>query len=127
MEEVGFVDQFVESDTKLVDKLEVVAEDIPNLVDARMDIGFHDQSIESDMEIEKHLVIDDLIVVGGELCATKHLVVSNEIAGVASFSCVDGDLHVVSDVELVFSGVDSIVVDVDEDFLMKHYVQFVLG
>ena len=30
-------------------------------------------------------------------------------------------------VELVFSGVDSLVIDVDEDFLMMHYVQFVLG
>ena len=31
------------------------------------------------------------------------------------------------DVELVFAGVDSLVIDVDEDFLMMHYVQFVLG
>ena len=31
------------------------------------------------------------------------------------------------DVELVFAGVDSLVIDVDEDFLMMHYVQFFLG
>ena len=87
-----------------------------------MDIGFHDQPIESDMEIAEHLVIDDPVVVGGELCAAEHLVVSNEISGVVSLACVDGDLHVVSSVELVFFGVDSLVIDVDEDLLMKHYV-----
>ena len=31
------------------------------------------------------------------------------------------------DVELVFADVDSVVIDVDEDLLMKHYIQFVLG
>ena len=41
--------------------------------------------------------------------------------------CVDGDLHVIANVELVFSDVDSLVIDVDGDFLMKHYIQFVLG
>ena len=66
--------------------------------------------------------MDDPIAVGGELCATENLVVSNEIASVVSFSCVDGDLHVVANVELVFAGVDSLVIDVDEDLLMKHYV-----
>ena len=77
------------------------------------------------MEIVEDLVIDDPIVVGGELCAAEHLVVSNEIAGVASLACVDVDLHVVADVELVFASVNSLVIDVDEDLLMKHYVQFV--
>lgn len=42
MEEVGFADQFVESDTKLVEQLEVVAENIPNLVDAGIEVYFHD-------------------------------------------------------------------------------------
>ena len=42
MEEVGFFDQFIEFDTEPIEKLKVVVEDIPNLVDARMDIGFHD-------------------------------------------------------------------------------------
>ena len=78
-----------------------------------MDIGFHDQLVE-------HLVMDDLISIGGELCAAENLVVSNEIVGVVIFACVDGDLH-------VFAGVDSLVIDVDEDFLMKHYNKFVLG
>ena len=91
-----------------------------------MDIGFHDQSIESDMEIAEHLVIDDPVVVGGELCVVEHLVVSNEIVGVASLACVDGD-HVVVDVELVFASVVSLVADVDEGFLVKHYVQSILG
>ena len=85
-----------------------------------MEIGFHDQLVE-------HLVMDDLIAIGGELCVADHLVVSHEIASVVSLACVDGNLHVVADVELVFSGVDSLVIDVDEDFLMMHYVQFVLG
>ena len=31
------------------------------------------------------------------------------------------------DVELVFTGVDLLVIDVDEALLMMHYVQFVLG
>ena len=34
VEEVGFVDQFVEPDTKPAKQIEVVAEDIPNLVDS---------------------------------------------------------------------------------------------
>ena len=63
------------------------------------------------MEIVEHLVIDDLGVVAGELCAIEHLVVSNEIAGVVSLACVDGNLHVVSDVELLFAVDDSDVFD----------------
>ena len=100
--------------------MEVVAKDIPNLVDAGMDIGFHDQLVEK-------LVVDDLVVVRDELCATEHLVVSNEIVGVVSLECVDGNLHVVADVELAFSSVDSLVADVEEGFLVKNYVQFFLG
>ena len=41
MEEVGFVDQIVESYEKLLEKLEIVAEDIPNLVDVGIEVGFH--------------------------------------------------------------------------------------
>ena len=100
--------------------MDLVVEDIPNLVDARMDIGFHDQFVEN-------LVMDDMIAIGGELFVAKYLVVSNEIAGVEILACVDGDLHIADDVELVSASVDSLVIDVDEDFLMKHYVQFVLG
>ena len=54
------------------------------------------------MEIAEHLVMDDLVVFGDELCVAKHLVVRNEIAGVVSLACVDGNLHVDADVELVF-------------------------
>ena len=79
------------------------------------------------MEVVENLVIDDPVAVGGELCVVGHLVVRNEIVGVARLACVDGDLHVAHDVELVFAGVDSLVADVNEVLLMKHYVQFVLG
>ena len=70
---------------------------------------------------------DDLVIVANDLYVTEHLVVSNEIAGVKSLACIDGDLHVVADAEFVLVGVDSLVADVDEGFLMKHYVQFVPG
>ena len=71
--------------------------------------------------------MDDLIAIGSELYVTNNLVVSNEIASVVSLACVDRDLHVATDVEFVVVGVDSLVANVDEDLLMKHYVQFVLG
>ena len=83
------------------------------------------------MEIAEHLVMDDPVAVGGELYVAEHLVVSNEIAGL---TCIDGGLHVGSnvefvaiDVKFVAAGVDSLVADVDEGLLLKHYVQFVLG
>ena len=85
-----------------------------------MDIDFHDQLVE-------HLVVDDLIAIGGELYVAENLVVSNDIAGVVSLACVDENIHVVADVELVFASVDSLVADVDEGFLVKHYVQSILG
>ena len=149
VEEVGFVDQFVEPDTKPTEQLEVFAEGIPNLVDVGVEVGFHDQLVESDMETAEHLVMDDLVDVGGDLnvakhlvvddpvavdgklCIAEHLIVSNEIA---SLACIDGDLHVGADVEFVVAdvgfvatGVDSLVADVNEVLLMKHYVQFVPG
>ena len=67
VEEVGFVDQFVDLDAEPAEKLEVVAEDIPKLVDAGTEVGFHDQLVESDMETTEHLVMDDLVDVGGDL------------------------------------------------------------
>ena len=79
------------------------------------------------MVIAEHLVMDDRVAVGGELCVVEHLVVSNQIVGVVSLACVDGNLHVSIDVEFVVASVDSLVIDVDEDLLMKHYVHFVLG
>ena len=79
------------------------------------------------MEISKHLVVDDPIAIGGHLYVAEHLVVSNEIASVVSLACVDGNLHVVVDVELVFASVDSLVADVDEGFPAKHYIQSILG
>ena len=66
--------------------------------------------------------MDDMVTVGGKLCVVENLVVSNEIFGVVSLACFDGDLHVANDVELVFTGVDSLVINVNEDFLMMHYV-----
>lgn len=74
------------------------------------------------MEIVEHLVVNDLVVVGGDLYVVEHLVVSNEIVGVVSLVCVDGDLHIVVDVEFVANGVDSLIADVDEGLLLKHYV-----
>ena len=149
VEEVGFADQFVEPDAEPAKQPEVFAKDISNLVDARTELGFHDQLVEPDMETAEHLVMDDLvdvggdlyvaehlvmddpIAVGGELCIAEHLVVSNEIAGLA---CIDGDVHVgvdvefvVADARLVATSVDSLVADVNEVLLMKHYVQFVPG
>ena len=105
----------MEYDTKPAEQLEVVVEDIPNLVDAGMEIGYHDDLVE-------HLVMDDPIVVGVELCVVGHLVVRLEIYGVVSSTCFNGDHHVADDVELIFDGVDSLVINVNEDFLMMHYV-----
>ena len=87
-----------------------------------MDNGFHDQSVGFDMEIAEHLVVDDLVVVGDELYVVEHLVVRNEIVGVVSLACVYGDLHSAIDVEFIVVGVDSLVANVDEDLMLKHYV-----
>ena len=105
----------------------VVAKDIPILVDVGIEVGFHVQLAESDMEIVEHLVMDDLVAVGDKLCIVENLVVSNEITGDVSLACFYGNLHVSIDVKFVVVGVDSLVADVEEDLLMKHYVQFVLG
>ena len=117
----------MELDTKPIEQLEVVAKDIPNLIDARMDIRFHDQLVGFNMEIIEHLFMDDPIVVGDELYVAKHLFVSNQITSVVSLACVDGDLHVASNVEFIVASVDSLFDEVDEDLLLKHYVQFFLG
>ena len=139
----------MERDAGPAEQLEVVAEDIPNLVDVGVEVGFHDQLVESDMETAEHLVMDDLVdvggdlnvvehlamddpvAIGGELCIAEPLVVSNEIAGLV---CIDGDLHVGADVEIFVvdmgffpTTVDSLVANVDERLLLKHYVQFVPG
>lgn len=57
--EVGFVDQCVEFDAEPAEKLVVVAEELPNLIDARIEIGFHAQLVMSNMEIAEHLVMDN--------------------------------------------------------------------
>ena len=77
---------------------------------------------ESDTKIAKHLVVDDLVTIGDVLYVVEDLVMSSEIAGVLSLGCVDGDLHVSIDVDFIVVGVDSLVVDVDDGFLMKPYV-----
>ena len=41
-----------------------------------------------------------------------------------SLECVDEDLHVFANVGFVATSVDSLVADVNEVLLMKHYVQF---
>ena len=126
MEEVGFADQFVEPNAKPTKQLEVVAKDIPILVDVEMEVGFHDQSVGSDMEIANHLVMDDPVVVGDELCVVEHLVVSNEMVDVEILAYVVVDFFV-ADVEFAYASVHSLAVDVDEGLLLKHYVQFFLG
>lgn len=91
-----------------IEKLVAIAEipeltgEIPILVDVEVEIGFHDHSGVSDMEI------------------VEHLVVRNETVGDVSFACVDGDIHIVVDVKFFSTSVDSLVADVD--LLMKHYV-----
>lgn len=67
MKEVGFVDHFVESDTKPIEQLEVVVEDIPNLFYFGIDISFHDHLVGFGMEIAKHLVMDDPVTIGSDL------------------------------------------------------------
>ena len=79
------------------------------------------------MEIAEHLVMDDPVAIGGELYIVEHLVVSNEIADFVSLACVDGDLCIAANVEFFAASVDSLVSDVDEELLLKYYVQFVLG
>ena len=44
----------MEPDIEPAKQLEVVVEDILNLFDVGKEIGFHDQLVESDMEIVKH-------------------------------------------------------------------------
>lgn len=112
----------MEPNTELAERLEVVAKDIHNLVDARMEIDFHVHLVEFDMDIVEHLAMDDLVVVGGDLYILEHVFVSNEIFVVVSLACVDGDLHIFIDVEFDVFGVDSLVADVNQVFLMKHYV-----
>ena len=74
------------------------------------------------MEIVEHLVMEDRVVVGGDLYVAEHLVVKDEIASVKSLTCIYGDLHVAANVEFFVASVDSLVADVNEVLLMKHYI-----
>ena len=56
--EVGCIDKFVESNAP-IEKLVVFAEDVPNLIDAGMEISFRGHLVDSNMEIAEHLVVDD--------------------------------------------------------------------
>lgn len=51
MEEVGFVDQYVECDIEPIEWHVVFSQDILNLVDFGIEIGFHDHLVMSNMEI----------------------------------------------------------------------------
>ena len=79
------------------------------------------------MEIAEHLFIDDLVSITGDFYIVEHLVVNNEIVGFVSLACADRDWYTTIDVEFIVVGVDSLVSNVDEGFLMKYYVFFVLG
>ncbi len=100
----------MEYDAKLVEKPVVVVEEVPNIVDARMEIGFHDQLDGSDMEIAKHLVMDNQVVFGDELHVVDHLVVSNEIVEDLH---MDGDLHMVVEMDLNSYVATNVDFDVD--------------
>ena len=119
----------LEFDIEPVEKLMIFAEIseltevIPDLVDAEVEIGFHDQLDGSDMEIGEHLVV------------------SSETSGVVSFARVDRGLQIPTNVESIVASVDSLVVvvievlqdiadlyvldllmvDMDEDLHVKHY------
>lgn len=99
--EVGFVDQFVDFDTKLVEELVVVVKKVPNPVDVGMEIFFHDQLDGFDMEITEHLVMDNQADVGDDLYVGEHLVVRNEIVDGKSLTYVMEELHIVVSVDLV--------------------------
>ena len=64
--EVGFVDQLEDSYLEPMEKLVVVAKELPNLVDVVVEIGFHDQLVESDMEIMENLVMDNQVTKGDD-------------------------------------------------------------
>ena len=127
---IGFYDQLVESNMETTEYLVM-----DGLVDFVGDLNVVEHlvmddpvaiggDVGGDFYIAENLVVDDPVAIGGELCIAEHLVVSNEIAGLA---CIDGDLHIGADAGFFSTGVDSLVSNVDERFLLKHYVQFVLG
>lgn len=51
----------------------------------------------------------------------------NGIVGVVILACVDGDLHIATDMEFVTTAMDSLVVAMDEDLRMKNYISFFPG
>lgn len=55
----------------------------------------------------------------------RDLVVRNETSSVVSLEYVNGNIYIVGDMDFVATSVDSLVANVDELFLMKHYVQLV--
>ena len=72
-----------------------VVEELPNLVD---EIGFHDQLVESDMEIVEHLVMDNQVVEGDDPYVADMDVVGMDVAGVHSLVVdVVEDLHDTTD------------------------------
>ena len=77
----------MESNAEPIEQLANVVVEIPNVVDARIEIGFHDQLVMFNMEIAEHLVMDNQVAKGEDLY--------------------------ISDMDVV--GVDSLVTDVVED------------
>jgi hypothetical protein len=123
--EVGFVDQCVESDTEPLEQLVVVAEELPNLVDAVVEIGFHDQLVESDMEIVEHLVVDNQVAKGDDPYVGDMDVVDMDVAGVDSLVVdVVEDLHDTAD--LYVPDVDLLVVGMVEDLHVSPIVDLSL-
>ena len=64
--EVCVVDQCVESDVESIEKLVDFVIEIPNLVNTRIKIGFHDQLVMSNMEIVEHLVVGNQLAKGDD-------------------------------------------------------------
>ena len=57
------------------------------VMDDLVDVG-------GDLNVVEHLVVDDLVAIGGELCITEH-----------GLECIDGDLHVGTNVEFFVADV----------------------
>ena len=121
------MEEFVEHDIEPIEKLELFTKNILHLIDVGMEIDFHDQLVESNIEIAKHLVMDDLVATHGNFYVAQHLFVINATKYVKILEYVFKGLHIFFDMELVVASVNSLFVVMDEHLLMKYYVQFTLG
>ena len=88
-----------------------VVEELPNLVDENC---FHDQLVESDMEIVEHLVMDNQVVEGDDPYVSDMDVVVMDVADVDSLVVdVVEDLHDTADLYVPY--VELLLVDMAKD------------